>query len=145
MTERHDRFLFYVIMPLSTGTEAELKREIIQEAAVARGFIAHFPEYDKDHTFDLQLMIEQFERAAFIIADLSFERPSCYYELGIAEALGLEVYLFAVEGTNIHQTCNRGSVRFYRDLEHLRALVEEALEQARGDKSTPEEKSPFVA
>ena len=38
------------------------------------------------------------------IADLSMERPSVYFELGLASAFGKPIYLLASEGTKIHQS-----------------------------------------
>jgi hypothetical protein len=64
------------------------------------------------------------------LADLSLERPSCYYELGLAEALGKPVYLIAAEGTDIHQTASRRLVSFYNGQEDFIILLKHILSLA---------------
>jgi hypothetical protein len=117
---------FHVIMPLGSDDKSDIKVEVINQVAEKYGFIAKFPKYKKGK-FDLHHAICDFRQVSFVVADLSFERPSCYYELGIAEAVGVEVYLFAINGTDIHQTSNREYVQFYEDLGHFRLLLDEVF------------------
>ena len=115
---------FVVIMPISSDEMATTKVELISSVALAHGFVAHFPDYDsRSYRFDLTETKQRYRACAFIIADLSYERPSCYYELGIAEALGKTVHVIAVEGTVIHQTANRDSVQYYRDVAQLESIM----------------------
>ncbi|HEY2792763.1 MAG TPA: hypothetical protein VGJ28_10420, partial [Micromonosporaceae bacterium] len=60
-------------------------------------------------------------------ADLSLERPSCYYELGVVHGTGLPVAVVAEVGTMIHQTADRWSLAYYDSLDDLEAQVTEAL------------------
>ena len=48
------------------------------------------------------MVIDKIRDAAFIIVDLTDERPNCYYELGYAHALGKHVIHIAEEQTAIH-------------------------------------------
>jgi hypothetical protein len=59
------------------------------------------------------------QRAEFVLADLSLERPSCYFELGLAEAANA-FFLVAAAGTPIHQVGNAGKVVFYSDMVQAR-------------------------
>jgi nucleoside 2-deoxyribosyltransferase len=65
--------------------------------------------------------------ASLIVADLSLERPSCYYELGVAQALGRPTFLLAVTGTAIHQVADRDRIHFYADLKELSVMMDTAL------------------
>jgi nucleoside 2-deoxyribosyltransferase len=65
-----------------------------------------------------------------VLADLSLERPSCYYELGLAEALGKPVYLIAKKNTDIHQTASRRLVRYFDNEDEYKVLVENIIIEA---------------
>jgi len=107
---------------------ASEKRQIIERIAERYRFVAYFPKYSLDRpSFDLRATIEDLKSANFIIADLTQERPSCYYELGLAEALQKPVYLIAQSATDIHQTAARGNVSFFEDLPQYEAVVDSIL------------------
>jgi hypothetical protein len=58
-----------------------------------------------------------------IIADLALERPSCYFEVGLAQSAGLRVDLIAPTGTPIHQVAGRQRVHRYSSPREYEALV----------------------
>lgn len=119
---------FYLIMPFGSDPQAKLKQRIVCKVGQKHQLHAHFPVYDKSvPAFSLVLTIGDLKRSAFVLADLSLQRPSCYYELGLAEAIGKKTYVIAEQGTDIHQTANRNSVHFYEDLHHLQAVAEAIL------------------
>ncbi|NOQ26835.1 MAG: hypothetical protein GQ564_15855 [Bacteroidales bacterium] len=51
-------------------------------------------------------ILENIAKSKFIIADLSGERPNCYYETGFAHALGKELILTIKENEKIHFDLN---------------------------------------
>ena len=122
---------FNVIMPVGADILASTKQQFIQQVAQAHNLDVHFPRYSlSEPAFDIKAAIGDLKGALFVIADLSLERPSCYYELGIAETIGKKVYLIAGIETSIHQTSNRGDIRFYKDISHLKILIEEIIQCA---------------
>lgn len=125
-----------VIMPIGFDQQAEIKQAIIQRIANVHGFTPLFPYYiENSYTFDLDSTIENLKLVDFVVVDLSFARPSCYYELGIAEAVKAKVFLIAEENTDIHQTASREFVRFYSNLAHLELVLFEILAEAQGETS----------
>jgi nucleoside 2-deoxyribosyltransferase len=70
------------------------------------------------------------EDADIVLADLSFERPSCYFEVGFAQALGKRVALIATDGTAIHQVIGRDALIFYNTISDYENAVRLALERA---------------
>jgi len=49
-----------------------------------------------------QQILESISSSAFILADLTGERPNCYYEAGFAHALGKEIIFSVKKGDDIH-------------------------------------------
>lgn len=72
----------------------------------------------------------EIEGATLVIADLSLQRPSCYYELGLAQALGRTTLLVAEEGTDVHQAFGRSDVLFYKSPADLTSHLVDAVRQA---------------
>ena len=126
-----DKGEVFVVMPMSP-VEAVPKRAAIAGALKRGGWSARFPSYDPQAPIcDLPETLEQMKEAALVLADLSQERPSCYYELGLAEALGRPVYLIAQEGTPLHQSTLRLQVKFFRDVKHLCEILEHDFSDCR--------------
>lgn len=121
---------FQVIMPIGSNPEATQKQGIIYNASLNTQIKPHFPRYvTADPVFNLQATLQNLKGALFVLADLSLERPSCYYELGLAEALGKPVYLIAREGTDIHQTASRRLVQFYKNDAEYSSLIHAILSE----------------
>jgi hypothetical protein len=115
---------FHVIMPIGSDRAFPIKQEIIRQIAKTYNLEAHFPNYSSSKpVFAIRQTMEDLRGSLFVIADLSLERPSCYYELGIAESLGKKVFIIAQSGTDIHQTMNREYVQFYQDLSDFKEVL----------------------
>ena len=123
------RPLVYVIMPVGSDPDAGARREHIVATADALGFATYFPLDHRTHGDDVDpttLRLEM-QRATVALADLSLERPSCYYELGVALGVGRPTIVVAAAGTPIHQTADRASVAFYDSLDGLGKILEDRL------------------
>jgi len=121
----------YVIMPISVDADAPKKKEAIARCAARRHLTPHFPMENviagEGPRQAVDRAVTSINRARLVIADLSYERPSCYYELGLAEALGAAVSLIAADGTDIHQSSNRELVRFYSNLASYERVINDIL------------------
>ncbi|MGW0333312.1 hypothetical protein ACWD0J_15810 [Streptomyces sp. NPDC003011] len=128
-----DRYI-YSIMPVSSDDDYHEKRTSLSEVASEFELSVHFPldrglpEIGKE--FNLARVVDEVKQAALVIADLSLERPSCYYELGLAQALGAQVALVAASGTNVHQAFGRNSVYEFRNLQEYRSTVHRILQNS---------------
>ena len=118
----------YIVMPVGSDSSYPRRRAAIEAGTSAAGYTAYFP-LDKlpVGNFDLEKATTDLKAAAAVIVDLTHERPSCYYELGLAQALNPQVLVFAEHGTVLHQLYGRERVYFYESIEDLAASVTSAL------------------
>jgi hypothetical protein len=118
---------FYVISPVAADPDFEAKRAIVASIARSLDVEPLFP-LDRDPGVALERASEDIRKAKFVLADLSLERPSCYFELGLAEATGVEVDIVAKAGTPIHQVGYASQVTFYRDLDDYKRIIRKLFE-----------------
>jgi nucleoside 2-deoxyribosyltransferase len=79
-------------------------------------------------------IIDEIKTAEFLFADLSGERPSVYYEIGYAHALGKRVIMFRRAGTRIHFDLAAYNCPEYTNLSELEKLLTKRLEAVTGKK-----------
>jgi nucleoside 2-deoxyribosyltransferase len=110
-------------MPISADHDFQKKRNIANKVAKQFELNVHFPfeALTKNHKDICDII----RNAVFVIADLSFERPSCYYELGLAQGLGKKTILLAKEGTYIHQM--HGLVKYYKNIQDYEMIFREII------------------
>lgn len=132
---------FYVISPVASDTAFADKRVILEEAGGHFGLHPFFP-LDNAYLSKADLLAS-IRSAALVIADMSFERPSCYFELGLAEGINASVSLLATTGTHIHQVGDR-PVHFYSSIEQYRERVLQILRTYHRSRSRPGRRVPEV-
>lgn len=78
----------------------------IQDAIEGAGYKAQIID-EKPHTnvIDFEIAAE-IKKSRFLVADLTKERPSVYYEAGYAHSLGVPVFLTSKKGEDIHFDLN---------------------------------------
>lgn len=95
---------------------------------------------DKEHPMEdlVGRIKDEIRKAKFVIADLTDERPSCYFEAGYAEALGRQVIYVASkesvirpkEKTKIHFDIHK-NVNYFTNATELKAKVKSVIEKNR--------------
>ena len=73
-------------------------------------------------------IISEIETREFLIADLTFERPNVYYEIGYAHALNKRVILVRKKGTKLHFDVAHRNCPEYENTTALKKLLKERLE-----------------
>ena len=100
------------------------KRQIISEECAQQGWAPIWPAgVDNLDSFQFDKWISQVQGATLVLADLTLERPSCYFELGCVEAMKTAVVVIAESGTPIHQTSHQNSVIYYSDMNEYLAVI----------------------
>lgn len=72
-------------------------------------------------------ILSSIEVASLIIADLTYERPNVYFELGFAQAMAKPCILIARQGTVLHFDIQGIKVLFYANLIQLESLLSKAV------------------
>ena len=121
----------FVIMPLRVDSNVKAKRKAILDIIGDDAILPQDRVNDPQPPFDIDLALETLKSVDLVIADLSFERPSCYFELGMAQAIGIPSFLIAERGTQLHQYA--GNVKVYTDLREFRQLISSAVAQHAAD------------
>jgi hypothetical protein len=87
-----------------------------------------------EHTEQITLkIIECINKAEIVIADLTHNRPNCYYEAGYAHGIGKKVIFTAREGTELHFDLKDYKVIFYPNMSTLKALLLKRLKAIKSE------------
>lgn len=121
----------FVIMKFDDKQLDSTYQLVIRETARSKGFdVVRIDEIEDSGNITDQIM-ENIRASDVVFADLTGERPNCYFELGYAMALGKEVILSVKEGAAVHF-----DVRAYRFIVwdtdiYLKERLEKRLELIR--------------
>ena len=122
----------FIIMPMVQSDRTIAKNNwnvytTIKAAAQAAGYRAErVDKIQQSSTID-EKTFEHIKKAEIIIADLSYERPNCYFELGYAKALGKDVIIIARKGTKVHFDVDHYDYISFEEEEQLASELETRL------------------
>jgi hypothetical protein len=120
----------YLIAPAAVDNAHVAKRKIVEATCEALGLSVVSGSYAPHQAFRLESLKDELSKCVLALVDLSFERPSCYFELGIVETSRVLTKVVAEHGTPIHQTSYRERVRYYSNLTEFKDLVADCLQDA---------------
>ncbi len=78
------------------------------------------------------LILSEIKSCEFLIADLSYERPNVYYEIGYAHALDKRPILYRRTGTRLHFDLSVHNVPEYKNVTELKELLIKRFEAILG-------------
>jgi len=116
----------YFVSPVGSDPDYVSKRQALDSIAEELGVEFFFP-LDRHKSFSLDAAVRDIRGAWLVIADLSLERPSCYFEVGLAQAIGKSVAFIATTGTFLHQTGGTENLLSYRDITEYREAIRQII------------------
>jgi nucleoside 2-deoxyribosyltransferase len=75
----------------------------------------------------LETILERIRNSYFVIADITENRPNCYYEIGVAHAIGRPVILTKRQGSRTHFELRGFKVVEYSSARELRDRLRESI------------------
>jgi len=121
----------FVIMSFSDDPTLEDAYESFKE--VCKRFTPIYYCKRMDEITDIkritQEMFDSIRNCAFVIVDLTFERPNVYYELGYADALDKPIIVTAREGTKIHFDAKDFPIIFWNSQTNLKKELTNRIQQ----------------
>ena len=126
---------FFMITPYRYDQLFQTKKHIVMDIAAQYYIQPFYAEFDiplLTAGFQLEKTLVAIQRSNFIIADLTYERPSCYYEIGYAHGLQKRVYLIVYENPHgeSYPPCEVHGieeVKCYRDLETYLQVIDNII------------------
>jgi hypothetical protein len=115
----------FVVMPLRDERVKNLYNLVFTRIADDFGY--DLVRVDKIHTSGIisTEILESIKRSALVIADLTGNRPNCYYEAGFADALGKDLVLTThVESTPEFDLAGRRFIKWSDEGDLLKQLSE---------------------
>ena len=82
-------------------------------------------------------IMERIRSSEFLLADLTGERPSVYYEIGFAHALKRRVIMYRLQGSNLHFDLAAYNCPEYKNLSELQRMLISRLKHMTNRNPTP--------
>lgn len=123
----------FVMMKINPG-EPELEDVYVTIKSCFKEFGIEAVRADEIEHEDLitARIIREIETSEFLLADLTGERPSVYYEVGYAHSLSRRVMLFRKSGTPVHFDLAAYNCPEYKNMTELRKKLGARLEAITG-------------
>ncbi len=131
-----EKGFIFVIMPMMNESD-EMQIKIHNVYATIKAVAADIKyraqrvdEISGSKSIDNKIF-EHIKKAELIIADLSYERPNCYFELGYALALGKEIIIISENGSKIHFDVDHYDNFSYKNPVELSGALKSKLQEFR--------------
>ena len=134
-TEKHElkRNTAFILMAMDPDNpELEDVYRTIKDVCASYDINAYRADEIEHQDRITDLILFEIKTCEFLIADLSYERPNVYYEIGYAHANNKRPILYRKRGTRLHFDLSVHNVPEYRNITELRELLTKRLESILG-------------
>lgn len=123
----------FVLMAMDPNIyELEDVYHTIKDVCATFGITAYRADEIEHQDKITDLIISEIKSCEFLIADLSYERPNVYYEIGYAHALDKRPILYRKSGTRLHFDLTVHNVPEYKNVTELKELLNKRFEDILG-------------
>lgn len=134
-TEKYElkRSTAFILMAMDPDNpDLEDVYHTIKDVCASYGINAYRADEIEHQDRITDLILSEIKTCEFLIADLSYERPNVYYEIGYAHANNKRPILYRKRGTRLHFDLSVHNVPEYRNITELRELLNKRLEAILG-------------
>lgn len=134
-TEKYElkRNTAFILMAMDPDNpELEDVYRTIKDVCASYGINAYRADEIEHQDRITDLILFEIKTCEFLIADLSYERPNVYYEIGYAHANNKRPILYRKRGTRLHFDLSVHNVPEYKNITELRELLTKRLESILG-------------
>lgn len=124
-------FLFIIMAMMEEEKSLSDVLYAIHNAAEKAGYKAERVDDKFDFSQINSKILNYINMAEVVVADITYERPNCYYEIGYAHAKGKQVILTAKKGTKIHFDINNFQVLSYESVSELDKKLSKTFKEIR--------------
>lgn len=123
----------FVLMAMDPNIyELEDVYHTIKDVCASFGINAYRADEIEHQDRITDMILSEIESCEFLIADLSYERPNVYYEIGYAHALDKRPILYRRTGTRLHFDLAVHNVPEYKNVTELKELLNKRFEAILG-------------
>ncbi len=122
----------FVVMSFSVSPQYKDLYVAIQKACSQFGYVARRVDESNDHKRIIPEIVRGIRQCAFVVADVSDEKPNVYWELGLANGMGKELIMVGRKGTTLPFDVNDVPVLFWESFSEFEASLAKRIERIAG-------------
>jgi hypothetical protein len=119
----------FIVMSFKTSSAYKDLKRSIEAACKQHGFVARRVDESNDIRRIIPEIIRGIRQCAFVVADVTEERPNVYWEVGLANGMEKDLILVAKEGTKLPFDLNDVPVIYWDSFSEFEEKLAKCIER----------------